>query len=74
MQSKRLLNLLNQYDVNVDYVLNNRILMHYNDVKYKICYDTTDKTYYLYYENELVIESLPYTKFKAAMEDFLINF
>ena len=74
MQSKRLLNLLSQYDVNVDCILSNRILMHYNDVKYKIYYDVTDKTYYLYCGNEIVIEHLPYTTFKVAMEEFLINF
>ena len=41
MQSKRLLNLLSQYDVNVDCVLSNEILMHYNGVKYKIYYSVT---------------------------------
>ena len=74
MQSKRLLNLLSQYDVNVDCVLSNEILMHYNGVKYKIYYSVTDKTYCLYYGNEIVIEHLPYTKFKETMEEFLINF
>lgn len=74
MQSKRLLNLLSQYDVNVDYVLSNEILMHYNDVKYNIYYSVTDKTYCLYYGKEIVIEHLPYTTFKVAMEEFLINF
>lgn len=74
MQSKRLLNLLSQYDVNVDCVLSNEILMHYNGVKYKIYYSVTDKTYCLSYRNEIVIEHLPYTKFKVDMESFLINF
>lgn len=74
MQSKRLLNLLSQYGVNVDYVLSNEILMHYNDIKYSIYYSITDKTYCLYYGNEIVIEHLPYTKFKVTMENFLINF
>ena len=74
MKSKRLLNLLSQYDVNVYYVLSNEILMHYNDVKYSIYYSVTDKTYCLYYGKEIVIEHLPYTTFKVAMEEFLINF
>jgi len=74
MQSKRLLNLLSQYDVNVDCVLSNEILMHYNDAKCRIYYSVTDKTYCLYYGNEIVIEHLPYMKFKVTMEDFLINF
>ena len=74
MQSKRLVKLLSQYDVKVDCILSNEILMHYNGVKYKIYYSVTDKTYCLHYGNEIVIEHLPYTKFKVTMEDFLINF
>ena len=74
MQSKRLVNLLSQYDVNVDYVLSNEILMHYNGVKYSIYYSITDKTYCLYYGKEVFIEHLAYGKFKKELEEFLINF